>query len=178
VTIHKRDEALLASLDLLREGCALSLDAVAKRVGLTKPGLMHHFPTKEALMLALTDHVVEGYDRSLSARVTGPVEALSPAERIRAYLDWSLEEDFDAADLVMMADPRLRAMVTERWVERLARWLDLDPGLPDADRTRLTALRLMADGAWFATASGTLSLSPQQRYDLRALADTLLEEPT
>ncbi|MBD0322544.1 MAG: TetR family transcriptional regulator, partial [Aldersonia sp.] len=48
VTGSPRDRVLEAALDVLRDGESITLDSAARRVGMTKPGLMHHFPTKEA----------------------------------------------------------------------------------------------------------------------------------
>ena len=72
----------------------MSLDSVARSVGLTKPGVMYHFPTKEALMLALVDSVLDRWEEALIARLgSSPTEAVASA-RIGAYLDWSLSGGF------------------------------------------------------------------------------------
>src|SRR5690625_1868219 len=41
------------------QGVTISLESVALQAGITKPGLMYHFPSKEALMLGLVDHAAE-----------------------------------------------------------------------------------------------------------------------
>lgn len=65
-------------------------------------------------MLALVDHVVDAWERELAALLPVPLTQASPRERIQAYLDWALSGSFDAADLVMLADPRLRDRLTGR----------------------------------------------------------------
>lgn len=50
---------IAAAFAQLEEGGSVSLDSVARAVGLTKPGVMYHYPTKEALMLALVDSVLD-----------------------------------------------------------------------------------------------------------------------
>src|SRR5689334_15973711 len=40
---------------------ALTLDAVAKRAGVSKGGLLHHFPSKNALLAAMVDGMVERF---------------------------------------------------------------------------------------------------------------------
>jgi len=52
---------LKAAEDVVREGGAahLTLDAVAEKAGVSKGGLLYHFPTKEALIEGMITHVIE-----------------------------------------------------------------------------------------------------------------------
>ncbi len=54
---RRRAEILRAALDVIAERGyrAASLASVAERVGLTQQGLLHHFPTKEALLVAVLE---------------------------------------------------------------------------------------------------------------------------
>lgn len=174
--MSSREKILQGALDLLREGGTVTLESAARQAGLTKPGLMHHFRTKQALMLALVDHVVDRWERELADRMTTPLAEASPRDRAVAYLDWTLSGEFDTADLVMLADPRLREGLTARWGDRLAPWIDPPADLPPDDRARLTAVRMLADGAWLAGATGLFPLAADQRDRVRAQALRLLEE--
>ncbi|MEW2545073.1 TetR/AcrR family transcriptional regulator [Streptomyces sp. NPDC047002] len=60
-TEERRAEILRAALEVIAERGyrGTTLGAVAERVGLTQQGLLHHFPTKEALLVA----VLEDRDR-------------------------------------------------------------------------------------------------------------------
>lgn len=60
---------IAAAFAQLEEGGSVSLDSVARAVGLTKPGVMYHYPTKEALMLALVDSVLDRWESELTARL-------------------------------------------------------------------------------------------------------------
>lgn len=60
----------------------LSLDAVAERAGVSKGGLLYHFPTKSALLKALVADFLERFDQALSAEETAGL----PNAVIRAYL--------------------------------------------------------------------------------------------
>ncbi|MFV0136209.1 TetR/AcrR family transcriptional regulator [Streptomyces sp. HMX87] len=77
---ERRTEIVRAALEVIAERGyrGASLAAVAERVGLTQQGLMHHFPTKEALLVA----VLRERDRWDSV----------PAERLRLDLLASLVE--------------------------------------------------------------------------------------
>ncbi|MGW3665830.1 TetR/AcrR family transcriptional regulator [Streptomyces sp. NPDC005141] len=52
---ERRAEIVRAALEVIAERGyrGASLSAVAERVGLTQQGLLHHFPTKEALLVAV-----------------------------------------------------------------------------------------------------------------------------
>lgn len=170
-----RAQILNRALQIMNDGGTLSLESVARSAGLTKPGLMYHFPTKQAMMLALVDHVVDRWDAQLRRRLRRPFEDATPRERMHAYLDWSLSGEFDHADLVALADPRLHEPLRERFAERMEPWLQTPRRMPAGERSRLIAVRLLADGAWFADASGIVPLSRAERRAVRALARELLD---
>lgn len=168
-------EAVLAHLRA--EGSlALSLDSAARAAGVSKPGLMYHFASKEALVGALVDHLVDGYERELRALLgsAGP-EGASPRERIGAYARWALTTEHDSADLVMLSDPKLWDPMSGRWSERLAPWLEIPDGASPGELARLRAVRLLADGCWFADASGFLPVPREERRDLLTTALALLD---
>ena len=173
---NSREEILAHALDIIRGGGAISFDSVAQSSGLSKPGLMYHFRTKEALMLALVDSVLDRWEEALIARLgSSPTEAVASA-RIGAYLDWSLSGGFDETDLVAMSDPKLRRSLTRRWAERLAPWLIVPDDVDPAERTRLLAARLLADGGWLAEAASFYPPTPDERAQLRVFAHNLLKD--
>jgi AcrR family transcriptional regulator len=166
---------------LIRNGGTVSLESAARAAGLTKPGLMYHFPTKEALMTGLVDHVVDGYVRVFRAHLPATAsaddpDAPTPEQRLRAYVDWAFSADIDQSDLVVFTDPRLRDHLTARWTERLQEWVDVPRDLPPERRARLLAARLIADGSWFADASGVLPLTGTERHSVWTVARDLIGE--
>lgn len=168
----QRPQVLDAALQVLREGANLSLDAVARAAGLTKPGLLYHFPDKETLLTAVLNHVLDGYQEQLSELLPG--DDPSPRERMEAYLTWAFTVPHDAADLVMFADPKFADEMSELWANRMQQWVTPPHGLRAADRTRIDAVRLLADGCWLADASSTLPLGPAERAAVLELARALL----
>lgn len=173
----QRAEILSTASQLTQSGVAMSLESAARAAGVSKAGLMYHFPTKEELMLAVVDHVLDGYEHALTAFLpAGGLEASGAEERLRAYLEWACGSEFGASDLVMFADPRLRQALTSRWAARIEPWLALSPDLSTARRTALIATRLIADGMWFGIASGTNPLTRPEREAALDLAHRLLDE--
>lgn len=66
----------------------LSLDAVAQKAGVSKGGLLYHFPTKTRLLEALVEEFLSGFDTMLRAR---EVDARKD-DLISAYVDLFLQE--------------------------------------------------------------------------------------
>ncbi|MFF2331198.1 MULTISPECIES: TetR/AcrR family transcriptional regulator [unclassified Streptomyces] len=175
---NARHRILDGALELLRieGGGSITLEAAAKEVGLTKPGLMYHFPTKEALMLAVVDHVADRWEQLLLDRLDRPLEGASPLQRIRAYVEVALDAPFDRADFAIYADAHYRTALTDTWVRRIEPWITLPDALPDAARARLTAARLLADGYWTAVATDVFPVPDRDRDHLLGVADDLLKD--
>jgi AcrR family transcriptional regulator len=165
-----------SAIELVRNGGTLTLDSVANAVSVTKPGLMYHFPSKEALTLAVVDFVLDRYELELGSRLGSDPSAADPHSRLLAYLDWSLSGKFDQADLALFTDPRHRGVLIERWTERFGIWLAVPEDLPPVARARLLAVRLVADGAWYADATGAFSLNDGERESVRDLMSTLVAQ--
>ena len=83
----------------------LSIEAVAARAGVSKGGLLYHFPTKQALLRALVSEHVDGLRRAMAAR--GCCGEL-PLAQARAYLG-VMRDKLDAAG----ARPGLFAAIAE-----------------------------------------------------------------
>lgn len=83
----KLKEAVLdAAFDILeKEGPArLTLDAVAARAEVSKGGLLHHFRSKDALLVAMVDRLVHSFDEDLKS-MSGAVP-LTSQQFISTYL--------------------------------------------------------------------------------------------
>ena len=168
----------------------LSLDSAARAAGVSKPGLMYHFATKEQLLTAVLERLAARYEREMAQavmaqagigssapvdRATDHVFADAPAsQRFLAYLDWACRASLSPADLVIFADPKLRVALTERWREQVDRWLHVPEAATADHRRRLLAVRLMADGLWFDRAAGLLETSAEDAESLHAIALDLL----
>lgn len=85
-----RDLLLQAALGLLMEGeSAFTLDAVVKRTGVSKGGLIHHFPSKEALIEGVVGEIINRF-KTLAGNASGSAELGTVAET-KAYVETSLE---------------------------------------------------------------------------------------
>jgi AcrR family transcriptional regulator len=77
--------ALAAALDCFMENGyhGTTIRQVATRAGLSVPGLYHHFPSKQALLVALdAEAMSELWDRSSAALADGPQSVLERFDRL------------------------------------------------------------------------------------------------
>jgi AcrR family transcriptional regulator len=134
------------------QGAALTLDAVATEAGVTKPGLMYHFPNRDALMTALVEYAACHMGQRM-IELLGKREA-SVAERYRSYVRSAAEGQNMRAEWALWFHSAYREELQEAWARHLDPWLLIPEGPPPARRTRLITARLAADGLWAAEASG------------------------
>ena len=168
-----KPEILDAGLAALRDGEPLTHDAVARRAGLTKPGVVHHFPTKEVLAVAVVDRIVDRWTEGLESRAG---ETSTPQDRLRAYVDFALTADLDPSDLALLSDVRLCDRLVRQWTERLHPWFGEELTSSPGGRAALHAVRLVADGAWIDRALGIIDLDEEERTRIIELAQRLIDE--
>lgn len=85
-----REEILAATRAIVLEGglSALTMAAVAKRIGVTKPAIYYYFDGRDALVAAVALRALEAEADALVAAVESAVDGLDAAERlVRGCLD-------------------------------------------------------------------------------------------
>lgn len=163
-----KTEILHAARSVLRRGESLTLDSVAREAGLTKPGLVYHFATKEGLSVAVMEFVLETWEADLTNRAGA---APTPKRRLKTYVEHALTTDFDASDLALLADVRVRETLTSKWTQRMDPWF----GGELATHPNACAARLIADGAWFNQSLSLMSMDAPERAAVMVLAMRLIE---
>ncbi|MDJ0319356.1 TetR family transcriptional regulator [Pseudarthrobacter sp. PS3-L1] len=145
---------------------AATLDAVARLAGVSKGGLLYHFPNKEALIGAVLERLDELAVADLALMANAPQGAAEYFIRTSLFSGTPMDRAFVAAT-------RLAEVAHEEARRRFAgiqgQWLDLlaaDVG-PDVAR----AVLYMGDGLYFNAMweSGTESVSAQRRADVENL---------
>ena len=156
-----------ATAAIAREGFArLTVDGVAKAAGVTKGGLFHHFPSKQALIEGvLSEMLATGGRRIEMAMATDPEPHGSFT---RAYLTGVLSERDPVETemsrglcIAMLGDPTLQSSWSEWMAAEVVRHAETD------DNPRCALARLAADGIWLATLSSP-NHSPQICPHVRA----------
>lgn len=168
VAVQTRAHLIEAALNTLKQHGAnsLTLDAVAKASAVSKGGLLHHFPTKEALMEALLRQILTDYEQQV--RAVYEQEAEGVGRWLRAYIRATFinEESLPMELLGILLSaiteyPRLLRQVQmdhQQWEERL-----VSDGLP---LVRVRVIRMAADAYWQERLIGIGSQSDEECRDL------------
>lgn len=136
---------LAAAQDLSCEAgpARVSLDAVAARAGVSKGGLLYHFPSKHALLRALVAEHVDEMRRTMEREAAGAMAAGDAPAAARAYFRMLRESLCDADPppsgvfAAIVEDPEFIAPLREfrRTILR-----DVFQRLPDPGRATLAFL--------------------------------------
>src|ERR1700712_3368910 len=156
-------------------GADFSYEATATEAGLTKAGVLYHFPSRKDLVLAVVEYVAHSWEDAMLTALGVPLEEATPAQRIRAYVDVAAGDDVSRADFAIYADALCRPAHLGPWNEVFSRWLDLE-GCSADERVRLTCARLAADGLWVAKATGAMPPVDAEYDALVAHLTSLTEE--
>jgi AcrR family transcriptional regulator len=160
---------------VLRDGVArLTLDAAAAEAGLSKGGVLYHFPTRDSLVAGMVAKIIEEFDQDIEHRLAAD-RSTGPGRFTRAYIAATMapsqprpdREDRLGAALIAAAAAQPDLLVplqlaADRWQDRLEH-----DGL---DPTVATVLRLACDGLWLCDLFG---LAPPASSRRTAVADVL-----
>ena len=175
------DKLLDAAQTVVLQGGAASitLDAVAAEAGVSKGGLLHHFPSKEKLIEAMVVRIVAEWRQDVMEAIEA--QPHGPGRVARAFLAMSFEDHPDFADCVrrstvvlltaLTANPKLVQPLRDvyRELETLIANDGLKPGYGEAV---LSAI----DGLWFSKIFGTRDVSAERSAAIRASLARLVEE--
>ena len=154
-----------AEARLLKQGPrGLVLEAVARDAGVSKGGLLYHFPSKEALVSGLVSRMLDGFDEAQDQLAERDRER--PGAWTRAYLASTVTERGVPADSSAQLMAGILAVLDtgspelDVLRERFGRWhrrIEAD----DIEPTRATIVRLAADGLWLSELLGLPALPPE-----------------
>lgn len=163
-----RQQLLEVAADLcVEKGAAgLTLDAVASAAGVSKGGLLHHFPSKADLMVGLMDDLLARLEAAI--REAMQVDPEPHGRFTRAYVAVTLspagvaeEARWKAMTIPLLAEPALRA----RWSQWIARQAELHVGTDSSLDCEL--VRFALDGVWLASVLESHPMGNERASELR-----------
>lgn len=129
---------------------AASMDAVAKEAGVSKGGLLYHFPTKADQDAALYARLAELVDEDVEKMVSAPEGPTAYYLRTSAVSNTPLDAAIIATGRLAQAG---RAEASVALDDIRDRWADaIRPTVPD--ETTLELIMLIGDGIYFNNALG------------------------
>lgn len=169
-----RSKILDAALRVVeREGvAAVTYDAVAQESGLTRGGMIYHFPSREALLLAIHQHLASEWEAMMVEHAGKLASKATPKERLVAYLK-SCNQSASKADLQLYLEATVNPEFAEPWHVVMERWIPRSATAPE-DSGGIDALvaRLAADGLWM---NDSLSAAPLSAKTRKALLNRIIE---
>lgn len=81
---------------------AVTIDAVAEQAGITKGGLLYHFPSRTALLSGVYEQLAADWEKEMVSAAGKPASEATRAERLAAYV--RVARSMTRAELVFMAD--------------------------------------------------------------------------
>lgn len=143
---------------------AFTIEAVAQEAGVTKGGVLHHFPSKEALINALIDQMVVGFSSRLEAELAAEPEG-QPGRWLRAYIRTIFSVQYDEINLI----PALASAVAgdQHMLNRIRRSIEVSQqaAVQDGlDPIQAIIIRLAVDGVVFAQALGIDVLDTETKH--------------
>ncbi|WP_337262541.1 MULTISPECIES: TetR/AcrR family transcriptional regulator [unclassified Serratia (in: enterobacteria)] len=176
---EKLQEQLLeaASIIAAKNGiAALTLNAVANQAGVSKGGLLHHFPGRQELIHALFIRLLAVMDRGIMALMAADNNRRGRFSR--AYLMYlaSINETDTSRQLALlslaMPDEKVLRKCWRDWVlQHLAHADELDRSYVG------NLVRYGADGLWLSELTEGVTMTPEERQALVAkLAAMTYEE--
>lgn len=151
-----RTAVLAAAAEAMTErGTGVSLDYIAKRAGVSKGGLLHHFPNREALLVAL----IEDSQQRFREGVVGHLDLSEniPGKLLRAYVR-ALTSGSDATAQYFTAAPAWAGLYQIPRVAEIAAadaaWWDENLASDGLSPDRIMVVRRAAEGLAAAVAYG------------------------
>lgn len=158
-----------ASRLAVAQGEVPSLNALATAAGVSKGGLIHHFPSRDALLAALAEQSIAAVDTALE-------QAVGRGDLLQTWLELSLPDQhgvalFQSLAAVFFAGRSDHSAIQVLVSEANQRWeVLLESELGSATAAR--AARLLGDGLLLGAISGTISGSDATTY-LRTAKDAV-----
>ena len=155
-------------------GGALTFDAVAMEAGVSKGAVLHHFPTKDALLIAMIKRLAEreatpalenaqSADAAMRAHIDRATHAPGDRDPVSATLLAAVARDID-----LLSPLKISARAV---IDGLTK-----AGLPPE---RAALLHFALDGLWISELLGTSPLNDTERQQLvGTIADIILPKDT
>ena len=173
----KKKSLLAAASEIVEEEgvVKLTLEAVAQRAGMSKGGLLYHYPSKEALIKGMVENWSNNYFESILSLVKD--DTIEQGKWSRAYVtstysDIDNNKHLSSIMAAMFYNPDLLDDFRQQY-DHLLNQLS-DDGI---DPVKATIARLSIDGLWFSEMLGMKPLSKElQTQVINKLIDMILED--
>lgn len=172
--MNTRHQILEAANHLIeREGVsALTLEAVAAAAGVSKGGLLYHFPNKDALIEGMIAHLIQNFDERLS-------KWADFANWLKAYVRLTLADMsvLSQAQFGILAAIANNPGLIQPVVDQTAAWQERVEGAAH-DPVLATIIRLATDGLFYAEMLGIRQVSDEMKQAVEQRLVEMIDDST
>ncbi|WP_298823551.1 TetR/AcrR family transcriptional regulator [uncultured Planococcus sp.] len=142
----------------------LTLEATAIEAGVSKGGLLYHFPSKEALVKGMVDHLAENYRDKIAASVAE--SANEKGKWIKSYADVTFNNPYPNKEMHagLLAAKAVNSDLLDPIRNLYNEW-QTEIEQDGIDPVKATIIRLATDGIWLS-----------ELFDLHHLGEERKEE--
>ncbi len=145
-----RDSILDAAVRVVnRDGVtAITFETVAAEAGVTRGGMLYHFASREALILAINQHLAQQWEAQLQRLAGRAPDTMTAVERQQVYVQASVHAA-TRAELLFLLEFSQQPEFREPWNRIVDAWTVPEPqGANEAQALSHFLVRLAADGLW------------------------------
>lgn len=170
----KKHEILAAAVALIEADNldAVSYDALAQATGMSKSGILYHFPSRYEIMRGIHQYLADQWEHELERIAGGSADTVDAAGRLRAVV-LAQSNSATKAELLLEVDARTNPEFSAVWKQVDERWTPTAEGIADDDALRTHYLvKVLADGLWLHDHVHEEALTSAQR---EALTNQILQ---
>ncbi|WP_018933003.1 TetR/AcrR family transcriptional regulator [Gracilibacillus lacisalsi] len=140
----------------------LTLDATAKEAGISKGGLLYHYPSKEALVQGMVEHLANNYREKIANNAEA--DPVDKGKWVRAYVDVTFNQAYQNKDMHygLLAAKAVSSNSLDPIRELYTEWqheIEHD----GIDPIKATIIRLATDGIWLSELFDIYHIEPEKK---------------
>ncbi|SFL59536.1 transcriptional regulator, TetR family [Gracilibacillus orientalis] len=127
----------------------LTLEATAKEAGISKGGLLYHYPSKEALVQGMVEHLASDYRKKIANNAEE--DPVDKGKWVRAYVDVTFNQAYQNKDMHygLLAAKAVSSNSLDPIRELYTEWQN-EIEHDGIDPIKATIIRLATDGIWLS----------------------------
>lgn len=159
---NKKDILLEAAITIVENNglAALTYDSLSAATGMSKSGIIYHFPTRKAMLLDVNAAIAAIWERQLEEAAGGPAHSVDARTRARAHLE-VMSRSATLAALLVTIDTLQEEEARMVWADLQRRWATPADNITDDPAGYL--LSVIADGLWVHDHVNGVALTNEQR---------------
>ncbi|MBS0173835.1 MAG: TetR family transcriptional regulator [Nitrospira sp.] len=177
--ISKRTKILESAIRVIhRDGVTgVTFDAVAAEAGITRGGMLYHFPSRDALLLAIHQYLAGQWEAMLVSQAGKLADEATADERLIAYVQTCIQS-VSRVELQLMLEGSTSPELAAPWNEVADRWVPaLNLQGDDSAAVIRTIIRLAGDGLWVYESLSNAPLSSSIREGICRILVSMIRTP-